>query len=585
MPTTPPDTDDAFVDGERLLHGRYRLTARLGSGGMADVFLAEDVRLGRHVAVKVLRAPFAADDEFVERFRIEAQAAALLNHPNIVAVYDRGHADGQWYLVMEYVRGETLKQRLQREGRLATPEAASIAGDLLAALQAAHARHIVHRDVSAQNVLLADDGRVKVADFGIARIGASGLTRSGMMMGTCHYISPEQARGLPADERSDIYGAGIVLYEMLTGRVPFAADSDVAVALKHVNEAPPRPRDLEPAIPEAVEGVVLRALEKDPARRFQTAAEFAAALDEALLAPSASPRGAGVPAAESGVPAFVAPPPPLPPPASPSVSPPAPPPATAVVATGAPAATAVLSGTTGATTVRPPRRRVWRRLALVALLLFAAAAAGIAVYTFVIAASTAVPKVVGRTEAQARALLRDADLRTVTHRVYLDGVVAGAVARQRPKAGVEVDDGARVEIWVSRGPLHVPAPVLRGLSAADAKVRLADADLASDRRNGRSDSVAEGRVFHQEPAAGQTVERGDAVTYWVSTGPRLETVPDVVGLSSNDAAAELDAAGFTVNVDVVFGWGAYPDTVVEQDPEAGKKVESGSEVSIGVAVF
>ena len=559
MPATPPDTDDtgAPTNDGRLLHGRYRLTARLGSGGMADVYLAEDVRLGREVAVKVLRTPFADDDEFVERFRIEAQAAALLNHPNIVTVHDRGHDDGQWYLVMEYVRGETLRQRLQREGRLAPEEAASIACDLLAALQAAHERHIVHRDVTSQNVLLSDDGRVKVADFGIARIGASALTRSGMMMGTSHYLSPEQARGLPADERSDIYGAGVVLFEMLTGRVPFAADSDVAVALKHVNEAPPRPRDLEPAIPRAVEQVVLQALAKDPDQRFQTAAAFSAALRASI---SAAP-------VEADTPAVAAPPP------------------TVVETATAPPATAVLPGTTGATTVRPPRRRTRRRLVVAFLLLAAAAVAGAALYVFVIAAGAVVPDVVGRTVAEARTLARGAELTMVTHRAYIDGVEAGVVARQRPSAGAEVDDGARVDVWVSKGPLHVPAPDLSELSAADAKARIVGAGLTPERRSGRSGTVPEGQVSRQEPAAGETLTRGDTVTYWVSSGPALVVVPDVLGLSSGDATAELEAADFVVNIDVVVGWGEYPDTVVDQDPAGGAKAEKGAEVTISVALF
>ena len=572
MPATPPDTDDtgAPTNDGRLLHGRYRLTARLGSGGMADVYLAEDVRLGRQVAVKVLRAPFADDDEFVERFRIEAQAAALLNHPNIVTVHDRGHDDGQWYLVMEYVRGETLRQRLQREGRLAPEEAASVACDLLAALQAAHERHIVHRDVTSQNVLLSDDGRVKVADFGIARIGASALTRSGMMMGTSHYLSPEQARGLPADERSDIYGAGVVLFEMLTGRVPFAADSDVAVALKHVNEAPPRPSDLEPAIPGALEQVVLQALAKDPDQRFQTAAAFSAALRASI---SAVPVEADRPV----VPAVAAPP------ALPAAV--VAPPPTVVETATAPPATAVLPGTTGATAVRPPRRRKLRRLVVALLLIAAAAAAGAALYVFVIAAGVVVPDVVGRTAAEARTLVRGAELTMVTHRAYIDGVEAGVVARQRPSAGAGVDDGARVDVWVSKGPLHVPAPDLSELSAAKAKARIVDAGLAPERRSGRSDTVPEGQVYRQEPAAGETLTRGDTVTYWVSSGPALVVVPDVLGLSSGDATAELEAADFVVNIDVVVGWGEYPDTVVDQDPVAGAKAEKGAEVTISVAVF
>lgn len=564
MPTPPRDPNDADerIAGDQLLHDRYRLTAKLGSGGMADVFLAEDLRLGRLVAVKMLRPQFAADDEFVERFKTEARAAALLDHPNIVAIHDRGHAGEQWYLVMEYVRGDTLRQRIRRDGPLRPEQAVRIAREILAALRAAHERHIVHRDVTSQNVILGADGRAKVADFGIARIGASALTRTGVMMGTCHYLSPEQARGLPADERSDVYGAGVVLFEMLTGRVPFSGDSDVAVALKQVSEAPPRPRDLDPAIPEALERVVLRALAKEPADRFQTAAEFSAALGAAMAAPDAAPREAPSPAASTAVTTISA-----------GSSP----------ATLAQARTVVAPDTACETTVRRPRRRLRRWIVAVAAVVALAAGVVFSVYYFSVGA--VVPDVVGQSAAQARAVVGDAGLRLVTHREYVDGVAAGAVSRQRPKAGVRVDDGAKVDIWISRGPVHLPTPDVRGLPGGEAEARLADADLSPVRKNERSDDVAEGQVYRQDPAPGETVARGDTVTYWVSTGPTRVAVPDVVGLSSGDAGAELEAAGFTVNVDLTYGWGEYPDTVVGQDPAPDTKLEKGAEVTITVAVF
>ena len=270
------DRDAASVPN--LLAGRYRIVSPLGSGGMADVYLAEDERLGRLVAVKVLKARLAADDEFLERFRIEARAAASLNHPSIVGVYDRGSADGATYIAMEYVTGESLKQRLRRDGALPQDEAVTIALAVLSALAAAHARRIVHRDVTSYNVMLDEGGRVVVTDFGIARMGDSALTRTGAMMGTSSYLSPEQAQGRQADERSDLYSLGVVLFEMLTGRVPFRGETDVAVAMQHVSTAPPNPRTLEPGVSEALAGVTMRALSKNPDDRFQTADEFAAAL-------------------------------------------------------------------------------------------------------------------------------------------------------------------------------------------------------------------------------------------------------------------------------------------------------------------
>jgi hypothetical protein len=284
-------TDDPMLQASALLAGRYRVERRLGGGGMADVYLAEDTRLGRLVAGKILKPHYAEDAEFVERFRVEAQATALLSHPNIVAVYDRAADGPPWYIAMEYVPGETLRERIRRDGALAPESAARTALAVLAALQAAHERHVVHRDVTSSNVLVDPDGRVKVADFGIARIGVSGLTRTGTMLGTSSYLSPEQAQGRVADERSDLYSLGVVLFEMLAGRVPFVADSDVAVALKHISEPAPDPRTLRPDVPPALAAVVLKALAKDAAQRYQTAAEFAAGITAAL--PGAGPAGAG----------------------------------------------------------------------------------------------------------------------------------------------------------------------------------------------------------------------------------------------------------------------------------------------------
>src|SRR5437764_752893 len=270
---------------EQLLNGRYRLLRPLGTGGMASVYLAEDLRLGRRVAVKVLHPQFASDPPFVARFAYEARIAAGLAHPNIVQVYDVGHDGDRHYIVMEYVEGETLKDLITRQGALPVARALAIIDGVLAALELAHAHNLIHRDIKAQNILLTSGGDVKVTDFGIARelsgTAASTLTLAGMVLGTVHYFAPEQAQGRPAVPQSDVYAAGIVLYEMLTGTLPFDAENPLAVALQQINQAPTRPTRLNAAIPPAVEAIVLKALAKNPAGRFAGAAEMKAAMDAA----------------------------------------------------------------------------------------------------------------------------------------------------------------------------------------------------------------------------------------------------------------------------------------------------------------
>jgi len=279
---------------EQLLNGRYRLLRPLGAGGMASVYLAEDLRLGRRVAVKILHPQFAADPAFVARFDAEARTVASLSHPNIVQVYDVGHDGDRYYIVMEYVEGETLKDAITRDGPFAAKRALRVIGSVLAALDFAHAHNLVHRDIKSQNVLLTPAGDVKVADFGIARAvdgaGSATLTATNMVIGTVQYFSPEQAQGRPATPQSDVYAAGIVLFEMLTGALPFAADNPLAVAMQQINQAPPLPTRLNRAIPAAVEAIVLKAMAKNPSERYTGASAMKAAVDGVLAGATESTR-------------------------------------------------------------------------------------------------------------------------------------------------------------------------------------------------------------------------------------------------------------------------------------------------------
>src|SRR5215208_8449271 len=265
---------------DTLVDGRYRIIRRLGSGGMADVYCAEDTQLGREVALKLLYRRFAEDAEFVERFRREASSAAGLQHPNVVQVFDRGEWDGTYYIAMEYLEGRSLKQVVRQDGPLDPDRAIDLVLQILKAARFAHRRGVVHRDIKPHNVIVDDEGRAKVTDFGIARAGASDMTETGSIMGTAQYLSPEQAQGHPVDARSDLYSIGVVLYELVTGRVPFDAESAVTIALKQVSEEPVPPSAFNPAVSEQLEDVVMRSLQKDPANRFADADEFIRGLEQ-----------------------------------------------------------------------------------------------------------------------------------------------------------------------------------------------------------------------------------------------------------------------------------------------------------------
>ena len=597
-----------------LIDGRYRVQERIGGGGMAEVFLARDETLDRLVAVKLLRDRFAGDDEFVARFHREARAAAAINHPNVVAIHDRGGAAGTSYIVMEYVPGETLKDRIARGGRLSPAAARDVELALLAALGAAHERHVIHRDVTAQNILLGKDGRVKVADFGIAHVGSSSLTSTGIVMGTSRYLSPEQARGEATDERSDLYAAGVVLFEMLTGRPPFDGDTDLAIALQHANEPAPEPRSLVPDLSPALNAVVVRALRKDAGERFRTAAEFAAALRVAVPDPAAAP--------EPASPTVVGRP-------SPSAGPPDALPGGAAgvaagAAAGAPArwgavtsAGAAAPATTGATRVAgtdatrvaaPPataagvtrvapggaapttviekrRRRGWIWVVLALAIVAATAVAGVFAWQKWSDRPVSVPSVVGADAGKARQALRDAGFKVRSGGGYSDDHAAGTVMSQLPSAGTEADKGAVVALVVSRGPLHLTVANVVGRTGGEAADALRAQTFVPRKRRGPSADVAAGRIFRQRPEAGTSLLRGSPVTYWVSTGPPLARVPDVVGVSQGEATGTLEDAGFDVKAAAAIGLGHTPGDVVRQEPVAGDKVPRGSTVTIWIAIF
>ena len=525
-----------------VIDGRYRLLTRLGNGGMAEVWAAEDSELGRQVALKMLHARLAADQDFVERFRREASAAAGLQHPNVVQVYDRGESQGTYYIAMEYLRGQSLKD-LVRRGPLDPAYAVELVIQVLKAARFAHRHGIVHRDLKPHNVMLDGEGRVKVTDFGIARAGASDMTETGSIMGTAQYLSPEQAQGHAVTERSDLYSVGVMLFELLTGRVPFEGESAVTIALRHVSEPPPAPSRLNPAVSPALDSVVLRALEKDPGRRFHDADEFIAALAATAEAPGdATQVTRVVPAA-----AYVPPP-------------------DHVVAQ--PVAD------------DEDRGRSWPWW-LAGLLVLVAVALG--AYLWLREDTEPVPDVVGREAEVATRLMQRAGFTVDARNVASDSYARGRVADQDPDGGEELPEGSVVTLDISTGPTQVEVPDVSGITREEAEATLEAAGFETRARRRYSDSVPADQVISTDPAAGERAGRGSRVTLIVSRGTEPVQVPDVTALDRDAARAALEERGLTASFTERETDEEEPGEVLEQSPDPGTEVEEGSQVDVVVA--
>jgi eukaryotic-like serine/threonine-protein kinase len=562
-----------MVEPNTIIDGRYRVVSRLGSGGMADVYLAEDQLLGRSLAVKVLHHHFAEDQEFVERFRREASSAAGLSHPNIVAIFDRGEWDGTYYIAMEYVPGRSLKELVREQGPFDPVVAIDIVTQILQAARFAHARGVIHRDLKPHNVILDEEGRARVTDFGIAQAGASDMTMTGSIMGTAQYLSPEQAQGHAVSAASDLYAVGVILYELLTGAVPFDGDTAVAIAFKQVSAQPPAPSTATPALPAVLDQIVLRALAKDPAARYASAEEFIEALRAARARLPAGAATAIFAAQPPGAPAT----------------------GTHVVLGGA----ALSAGTPPAALMLPPgngsppededeqaRKRRNRRWALAA-----AVVAAIVALALVLALTrpssgghVTVPNVAGQSEAAAAAALRHAGLIPVPALTASSTVADGVVISETPPAGSAVAKGTRVTLAVSTGPGSSPLPDVAGLTAAQASTKLKEAGFEPTTEKQSSATVASGRVISTNPSAGTEAQAGSAVTVLVSSGPAQSAVPDVVGQSRAGAEATVTNAKLAVGtITQQTSTEQSPGTVLEQSPAAGASLPTGGTVSFVVA--
>ncbi|HKH76824.1 MAG TPA: Stk1 family PASTA domain-containing Ser/Thr kinase, partial [Rubrobacteraceae bacterium] len=604
-------------DLTQLVDNRYRIVRPLGSGGMAEVYLAHDDVLDRDVALKVMSGRYADDDEFVERFRREAQSAAALSHPNIVSIFDRGEDEnGTYYIAMEYLPGGTLKDRILKRGALPPKTAAAVTLQIAEALSVAHRAGVVHRDIKPHNVLITASGDVKVADFGIARAATSStMTRTGSILGTAHYISPEQAMGEPVGPQSDLYSLGIVLYEMLTGELPYDAETPIGIAMKHVNGPLLPPRAVNPDVPRGINSITCRLLSKQPGERYDDADELVEDLERVMN--GLDPTGGTTRIMQHR-------------------------------------ATTGRNSSTAQMTILPPppqggdhrrRKRGWVAPVLLLVLLLALIG-GLAAYALfggaparaevpdlqaaasleeaqeiaarapgdfavvegervgskepvgeIVRQSPApgevveegsdlrvdlsgrqiadLPNVEGETEEDATSTLEEAGFEVGVKTAESEPQEEGDVVGQDPAGGegetAEVD--STVTITVGAGPDTVPVPELAGITVGRASAILDDAGLRlGDQTKAASDTVPKGQIVSQQPVAGTEVRPDSEVGVTVSTGPELSTVPDVVGLSADDAEAELWNALFaarrvTVDSDQPEG------TVVSTNPAAGTEAD------------
>jgi eukaryotic-like serine/threonine-protein kinase len=536
-----------------VVDGRYRVLRKIGSGGMADVWLAEDQHLQRRVALKVLHSRFAQDREFVERFRREAESAAGLNHPNVVSVYDRGEVDGTYYIAMQYLEGRSLKELI--DVGLTPEQSVYLIRQVLEGARFAHRNGIVHRDLKPQNVIVDDDGKAVVTDFGIARAGVSEITQAGSVMGTPHYLSPEQAQGEEVTPVSDLYSVGVMLYEALARRVPFEGESAVAVAMKQVSQAPQRPSSINPQVSPALDAVVMRALEKSPGERFQNADAFIAALDAALKAGDEL---------KGGTAAFA----PLPP----------------TVAKAADAEAAEMDELEGEERKRRRRRWILAGIAVLIAILLA----------FALTRDTTadIPNVTGSQKeiAESRLEARGFTVGKVDT-VKRAESPAGTVLEQDPLPGAADESCSflslfcskpKVDLTVSSGPGEAKVPSTANLPQAEATEKLEEAGFTVEVERVNSTAVGEGRVIHSEPSGGSTVTEGSTVAITVSSGPKLAKVPILVESQRSIAVQKIRSLGLVPSVSEQSS-SAPAGQVIRQAPSAGSQVPPGSTVSITVS--
>lgn len=556
-----------MIEIGKLVNGRYKVIANIGSGGMANVFLAHDLILDRDVAIKILRFDFQNDQTAIRRFQREALAATEMVHPNIVGVYDVDEESGMQYLVMEYVKGMDLKRYIQMHQHIPYGKIVDIMEQILSAVSLAHAHGIIHRDLKPQNILMDQAGVVKIADFGIAiALSETSLTQTNSMLGSVHYLSPEQARGSMATKQSDIYALGIILYEMITGSVPFDGESAVTIALKHFQDEMPSVKGFDPEVPQALENIVMHATAKEPADRYKTAEEMAADLSTALTSGRANEL-----------------------PWQPTV---------------------MLDETKVLTPIQPediqtekpkeeqptpeeePKKKKGKKRFIIIFLLLMLGIGGVVGYLLTSSAEISIPQVENMTESEARTALKNAKLTvdSKTSEVPSDTIKKGHVVKTNPEAGTMIKKSRSVRLFISSGTKKVTIKSYKGQTIDAATQELVDIgflekNIVSEKVN--DDTVPQGQILSQTPQSGTKLDpKEDEITFKVSDGPKKIKIGDYSQMTYDDAEQSLLQLGITI--DQIKRVDEYSETieageVISQDPVSGTGLTSKDTITLKVS--